>query len=93
MVALIVMTTIVALFDLEKKGVSILGTIPSGLPTLTVPSVPLVDYVRLFPAAIAVVAISVAEGLLLVRAYDRKHGVKSDGGQVLSFRLRGRLLV
>ena len=83
LVALIAMTVTVAVFGLDKKGVSVLGTIPSGLPTLTVPSVPLADYVRLFPAAIAVVAISVAEGLLLVRAYDRKHGVKSDGGQVL----------
>ncbi len=83
LVALIVMTVIVAVFGLDGKGVSVLGTIPSGLPTLTVPNVPLADYVRLFPAAMAVVAITVAEGLLLVRAYDRKHGVKSDGGQVL----------
>ena len=60
-----------------------MGTIPSGLPTLTVPNVPLADYVRLFPAAMAVVGITLAEALLLVRAYDRKHGVKSDGGQVL----------
>jgi high affinity sulfate transporter 1 len=83
LVALIVMTVLVAVFGLDRKGVSVLGTIPSGLPTLTVPNVPLADYVRLFPAAMAVVAITMAEGLLLVRAYDRKHGVKSDGGQVL----------
>jgi high affinity sulfate transporter 1 len=83
LVALILMTVIVAVFGWDKKGLSVLGTIPSGLPTLTVPNVPLADYVRLFPAAMAVVAITLAEGLLLVRAYDRKHGVKSDGGQVL----------
>lgn len=83
LVALIVMTVIVAVFGLDGKGVSVLGTIPSGLPTLTVPNVPLGDYARLFPAALAVVGITLAEALLLVRAYDRKHGVKSDGGQVL----------
>ncbi len=83
LVALIVMTVIVAVFGLDRKGVSVLGTIPSGLPTLAVPNVPLADYVRLFPAAMAVVAITLAEALLLVRAYDRKTGVKSDGGQVL----------
>jgi high affinity sulfate transporter 1 len=83
LVALIVMTAIVAVFGLDRKGVSVLGTIPSGLPTLTVPNVPLEEYVRLFPAAMAVVAITLAEALLLVRAYDRKYGVKSDGGQVL----------
>ena len=83
LVALIVMTVIVAVFGLDKKGVSVLGTIPSGLPTLTVPEIPLSDYVRLFPACMAVVAITLAEALLLVRAYDRKYGVKSDGSQVL----------
>jgi high affinity sulfate transporter 1 len=83
LVALIVMTVIVAVFKLDGKGVSVLGTIPSGLPALTVPNIPLADYVKLFPAAIALVCISLAEGLLLVRAYDRKYGVKSDGGQVL----------
>ena len=83
LVALIVMTVAVAAFGLDKKGVSVLGTIPSGLPTLTVPNVPLADYVRLLPAAMAVVCITLAEALLLVRAYDRKYGVKSDGGQVL----------
>ena len=83
LVALVVMTVIVAIFGLDRKGVSVLGTIPSGLPTLTVPNVSLADYVRLFPAALAVVAITLAEALLLVRAYDRKTGVKSDGGQVL----------
>jgi high affinity sulfate transporter 1 len=83
LVALIVMTVIVAVFGLDRKGVAVLGTIPSGLPTLTVPDVPLAEYVSLFPAAIAVVAITLAEALLLVRAYDRKYGVKSDGGQVL----------
>jgi hypothetical protein len=77
------MTVIVAVFGLDGKGVSVLGTIPSGLPTLAVPNVALADYVRLFPAAMAVVAITLAEALLLVRAYDRKTGVKSDGGQVL----------
>ena len=83
LVALIVMTVIVAVFGWDRKGVSVLGTIPSGLPTLTVPNVPPADYVRLFPAAMAVVGITLAEALLLVRAYDRKHGIKSDGGQVL----------
>ena len=83
LLALIVMTVAVAAFGLDKKGVSVLGTIPSGLPTLAVPNVPLADYVRLLPAAMAVVCITLAEALLLVRAYDRKYGVKSDGGQVL----------
>ncbi len=83
LVALILMTLIVALFGLDQKGVAVLGTLPSGLPSLTVPEVPLADYLRLLPGAIAVVGITLAEALLLVRSYDRKYGEKSDGNQVL----------
>ena len=83
LVALILMTVIVAMFSLDQKGVAVLGTLPSGLPSLTVPQVPLADYLRLLPGAIAVVGITLAEALLLVRSYDRKYGEKSDGNQVL----------
>lgn len=83
LVALILMTVVVAVLGLDQKGVAVLGTLPSGLPTLTVPEIPLADYVRLLPAAIAVVGITLAEALLLVRSYDRKYGSKSDGNQVL----------
>jgi SulP family sulfate permease len=81
--ALILMTLIVALFGLDQKGVAVLGSLPSGLPSLTVPEVPVADYLRLLPGAIAVVGITLAEALLLVRSYDRKYGEKSDGNQVL----------
>ena len=83
LVALILMTVIVAMFSLDQKGVAVLGTLPPGLPSLTVPQVPLADYLRLLPGAIAVVGITLAEALLLVRSYDRKYGEKSDGNQVL----------
>ena len=83
LVALILMTVIVAMFSLDQKGVAVLGTLPSGFPSLTVPQVPLADYLRLLPGAIAVVGITLAEALLLVRSYDRKYGEKSDGNQVL----------
>jgi MFS superfamily sulfate permease-like transporter len=83
LVALILITLIVAVFELDKKGVSVLGAIPSGLPSITLPAVPLSDSLRLLPGAMAVVAITLCEGLLLVRQYSRKHGYKADGNQVL----------
>ena len=83
LVALILLTGIVAVFDLADKGVGVLGQIPSGLPVLTVPAIPALDYVRLLPGAMAIVAILLCEGLLLVRSYSSKHGYKADGNQVL----------
>lgn len=83
LLALVLMTVIAAVFGLDKKGVGVLGSLPSGLPSLTLPNVPLADYVRLLPSAMAVVAITLCEALLLVRSCSRKHNTKADGNQVL----------
>jgi len=83
LIALILTTGIVAIFGWDQKGVGVLGTIPSGLPSLTLPNVPLADYLRLLPGALAVVAITLCESLLLVRSYSQKHNTKADGNQVL----------
>jgi sulfate permease, SulP family len=83
LIALILMTVIVAVFGLDKKGVGVLGTMPSGLPSLTLPNVPFVDYLRLLPGALAIVGITLCEALLLVRSCNRKHNDKADGNQVL----------
>jgi high affinity sulfate transporter 1 len=84
LVALVFLTVLVAVLDLPAKGVAVLGnTIPSGLPALTLPMIPLADYLRLLPGALAIVAILLCEGLLLVRSYSNKHGYKADGDQML----------
>jgi sulfate permease, SulP family len=83
LIALIVTTVIVALFGLDKHGVKVLGAMPSGLPSLTIPNIPLADYLRLLPGAMAVVSITMCEALLLVRSSSRKNNTKADGNQVL----------
>jgi len=83
LVALVLLTVVVAYFDLAAKGVGVLGAMPSGPPALTLPAIPLADYLRLLPGALAVVAILLCEGLLLVRSYSAKHGDKADGDQML----------
>jgi SulP family sulfate permease len=84
LVALVLLTTLVALLDLPAKGVGVLGNaIPSGLPALTLPAIPLADYLSLLPGALAIVAILLCEGLLVVRSYSNKYGYKADGDQML----------
>jgi len=78
-----VLTLAVAYFNLARKGVGVLGAIPSGLPTLTLPAIPPADYLKLFPGAMAIVAILLCEGLLVVRSYSQKYGYKADGDQML----------
>ena len=83
LVALVLLTVIVAVFDLAGKGVGVLGAMPSGPPALTLPAIPLTDYLRLLPSALAIVAILLCEGLLVVRSYSSKYGYKTDGNQML----------
>jgi high affinity sulfate transporter 1 len=84
LVALVLLTTLVAMLDLPAKGVAVLGNaVPSGLPSLTLPTIPLADYLRLLPGALAIVAILLCEGLLVVRSYSNKYGYKADGDQML----------
>jgi MFS superfamily sulfate permease-like transporter len=83
LIALILTTVIAALFGLDQKGVKVLGTMPSGLPSLTLPTVPLADYLYLMPGAMAIVGITLCEALLLVRSCSRRHSTKADGDQVL----------
>ena len=83
LVALVLLTITVAMFDLAAKGVGVLGAIPAGAPSLTLPAIPLADYVRLLPGALAIVAILLCEGLLVVRSYSNKYNYKADGDQML----------
>jgi SulP family sulfate permease len=83
LVALVLLSVVVAVFDLAAKGVGVLGAMPSGPPALTLPAIPLADYLRLLPSAFAIVAILLCEGLLVVRSYSNKYGYKVDGDQML----------
>jgi len=83
LVALVLLTAVVAVLDLPAKGVGVLGAIPSGAPSLSFPSIPAADYLRLVPGALAIVAILLCEGLLVVRSYSSKYGYKADGDQML----------
>jgi high affinity sulfate transporter 1 len=81
LIALILMTIVVALFNLDERGVSVLGPVPSGLPRLTLPEVALSDYLALFPGALALCGVTMAEGLLIARSYAQKYGEKLDPDQ------------
>jgi len=83
LIVLVLMTTVVAVFNLDEKGVGVLGAVPASLPSLSLPSLPMADWFRLMPSAMAVAAITLCEGLMLSRKYSRKYNYKADGNQVL----------
>ncbi|MFA6957301.1 MAG: SulP family inorganic anion transporter [Thermoanaerobaculia bacterium] len=83
LIALALMTVVVAMFGWDAKGVTVLGKLQAGLPSLTLPSIPAADYLRLLPGALAIVGITMCEALLLVRSCGRRHDTKADGDQVM----------
>jgi sulfate permease, SulP family len=78
LVALVATTIAVAVFDLDAMGVKVLGDVPSGLPTLAWPRLSFAEWGRLVPSAVAIVGVTVAEGLLLGRSLARKHDEEFD---------------
>ncbi|MFN8623585.1 MAG: SulP family inorganic anion transporter [Chloroflexota bacterium] len=81
LIGLIVMTVVVALLHLDEKGVSVVGAIPGGLPSIHLPQVSLTELVDLIPIAFALCAATMAEAPLLARSYAEARGEPFDPDQ------------
>jgi high affinity sulfate transporter 1 len=74
LVVLIVSTVVVVASGLEAAGVSVLGPVEAGPPTLTWPILDWANWLALVPSAIALTLVTMAEGLLVARSYAEKNG-------------------
>ena len=75
-------TAIVALLDLETRAdVSVLGSLPQGLPTFAVPWITYSDIVPVLIGGGAVALISFADTSVLSRTYAARLGIKVDPNQ------------
>lgn len=69
LIALAVVAVLVAV--LEPGGVALLGEVPSGLPSPTFPTFGLSVWLDLLPIAVAIAALTIAEGVLLAKSAAR----------------------
>ncbi len=70
--ALLILTSLVYFFQLDKNGVEIIGAIPAGLPILTMPH-PTFEIVRaLLPAAISIAFVSFLESYAVAKTIAKK---------------------
>jgi SulP family sulfate permease len=67
---------------LEAHGVAVVGSIPSGVPSFSLPRPPLGDAVDLVPAAIGIFLVWFADGILTVRSFPESS--TSTSGQTRS---------
>ena len=86
LIVLILATVVVVSTGLEQAGVSVLGPVDAGPPTLTWPVLPWSTWFELVPSAIALTLVTMAEGLLVARSYGEKRGyATSPNRDLLAF--------
>jgi high affinity sulfate transporter 1 len=78
--------------DLETRGVSLLGEVPQGLPSLGLPLVNRSDLNALVPIALAGFVLGAVETSAIGRMFGQKHGHKFDANQELLAIGAGNLL-
>ena len=82
LIAVIAATVVVSVFDLATKaGVSVVGPLPQGLPSLQFPAVPLSDLSALAAGALAITLVSFADTSVLSRTFALRGGYKVDQNQ------------
>ena len=67
-------TLLVYLFRLDRTGIAVIGTVPGGLPALTLPTVGLGTLTALFPMALVLALISFVETLSIGNTFAVRHG-------------------
>jgi high affinity sulfate transporter 1 len=75
--------TMVTLFGLVAHGVSVVGTLPAGLPGFVWPSLRLRDVDGVIPLAAACFLLAYVEGISAARTLADQHGYKIDPRQEL----------
>ncbi|MCS5721764.1 SulP family inorganic anion transporter [Herbiconiux sp. CPCC 203406] len=86
LVVLVLATVVVVTTGLEVAGVSVLGQVEAGPPSLTWPVLDLATWLALVPSAIALTLVTMAEGLLVARSYAEKNGyTTSPNRDLLAF--------
>ena len=70
-----------ALFNLGDKGVALVGAVPPGLPTFTLPDLTLMD--ALWPSALGIALMSFTESIAAARAFMKHDDLAPDPDQEL----------
>ena len=83
LIAIAVGIVVVSVLDLSRMGVAIVGTIPTGAPTLSVPRPGIFTVPYLAAGALGIVFLAVGESLSTGRAFASRLGYQIDPDQEL----------
>jgi len=81
LIAVVAATVTVAGFDIAKRGVSVLGSLPQGLPSPRLPFAQVDDFVSILMGGLAVALVSFADTSVLSRTYAARLRTPVDPNQ------------
>jgi len=82
LIAIVAATSAVAFFDLDRQhGVSVLGTLPQGLPSPSLPWILWGDVLPVLGGALAVAMVAFADTSVLSRTYAQRQRIAVDPNQ------------
>jgi high affinity sulfate transporter 1 len=83
LLAVLAAVVVVAVFDLEAEGVSVVGEIPAGLPAPKLPHFDLSLLQSLAAPAVAIALVGYSDNVLTARAFAARTGTRVDANQEL----------
>jgi high affinity sulfate transporter 1 len=83
LIAVLTAAAAVALLSLHSNGISVVGAIPSGWPTLGVPRVDPSDVVALILPAVGIAIVAFSDNVLTARAFAARDGEEIDANAEL----------
>ena len=83
LIAVLLSTVAVAIFDLDTRGVATIGEIPAGLPSFALPQLSVNDLTSLVAAAVGISLVGYSDNVLTARAFATRNNYRIDANQEL----------
>ena len=83
LIAVLLSTAAVAIFNLDERGVAVVGAIPAGLPHFALPQVSVQDLIGLIASAVGIAIVGYSDNVITARAFANRNNYKIDANQEL----------
>ncbi len=83
LITVLLSTVAVGIFNLDQRGVAVVGEIPAGLPHLALPQMSVKDLSSLIASAVGISIVGYSDNVLTARAFANLNHYKIDANQEL----------
>lgn len=83
LIAVLLSTVAVAIFNLDNRGVAVVEEIPAGLPHFVIPQVSVKEISSLVASAVGIALVGYSDNVLTARAFANRNNYKIDANQEL----------